>query len=165
MKERLVAVWDWIDYNWRDLVRIGTVAGIALTAVVFFSVLSGLKENAIKGKKDNENQTLILCTLILKSDKEYTDGDAKLIQTICKREIKQAVEQAANPDTGGGSNSASPTNTPVSAPPAGTVPPRINSEQGSVSPSTNKPDNDGVIINPPNAIPLLPDQIHIPSPL
>lgn len=74
-----------------------------------------------------------------------------------------------------GSVPASSSASPVQKQANNTSTPQTNSSQnnntqqsgqgGNQNPPPPPTDNDGVIVNPPDWLPLLPDQIHIPSPL
>lgn len=111
-------------------------------------------------KDDNEQQTKILCRLILRGDLTLSDEEASQVEAICKEAIKNANRDAgqtnATPEQnafqqslqgpGGQSNQSSSAN---------------NKSSGQSSQSNrSQPDNDGVIID----LPGFP-KLHIPSPL
>ncbi len=125
---------------------------------------------------DNAQQTIILCTIILsqtKTEDGLSSEDIAKIENICKQKIKQTSEGTVPSDQ---ASVASPAQDNQVQSGSSSFPNNIpeipnqqsNKSQGNGNNSNTPPnpsDNDGVIINLPDTVPMLPNQVHIHSPL
>lgn len=143
---------------------VGLVVGNIMGYIKLSRLQGGLQStaNSISGvvqllKTDNQDQTLVLCTIILNDRLELSGEDATKVEQICKDKIKEAQEN------GGISQDSTPP--PATKPsPASTKPPVANTNPshtatnpangGQTPPSTspNPPVNEGLV---PDAIPII----------
>lgn len=95
-------------------------------------------------KANNDNQTLLLCKLILSNSPQFNPADIATVETICKEKINQAY------DTSTSQGSSAATSTPQSSQASG-----ASSGNVSSSPSSNHNQNPG----PPQPNPKQPVKV------
>jgi K+-sensing histidine kinase KdpD len=152
MKHRLKRTSNWIAANAKDIRTIIFIFLVALIILTFMNLVQAqntreqdqvkqaaanakvLKELAAQAKtrnnnvekliKDNAEQTLILCTIILRDSTNLTPAETTSIETICNQQIEQISDgfalsggtSAGTTQNGGQSQGSSSNPTPTPAP-------------------------------------------------
>lgn len=141
----------------KDAIKMGLIVGLVMGNIAGYVQLSRLQgglqstANSISGvvqllKTDNQDQTLVLCTIILNDRLELSGEDATKVEQICKDKIKEAQEN------GGISQDSTPP--PATKPsPASTKPPVANTNP---SHTATNPANGGQTLSPASPEPPTP---------